>query len=118
MPDIRGVQLLLGQERGHLFGPGQLLQPLVDGVHLVPGEESVSGLCLVAPVLRVMMAGSLVVIVLSGRVHRLPTPLRLPLPLLRLLLEHLDLGQLEAEPGAQDVHGYLPPVRVPSHPDV
>ena len=111
--------LVLGQERGQVPRPGQLVQPLVDGHHLVPGEEPVPGLChdLVSPVIMMMM-GSLVIIVLGWRVHSLPAPFRLCLPLLGLLLEHFDLGELEAEPRAEDVHGYLPPVRVSSHPDV
>ena len=37
-------------------------------------------------------------------VDSLPAPLRLPPPLLRLLLEHPDLGELEAEPRAEDAH--------------
>ena len=96
--------LVLSQQRGQVPGPGELLQPLVDGVHLVPGEEPVSGLChgFVAPIMRVVrvviivMMRSLVIIVLSWSVHSLPAPFRLPLPLLCLLLEHLDLGELEA----------------------
>lgn len=114
--------LVLGQERGEVPRPGQLVQPLMDGDHLVPGEEPVSGLChgLVAPVIRgaVVMMRSLVIIVLGWSVHSLPAPFRLSLPLLCLLLEHFDLGELEAEPRAEDVHGYLPPVRVSSHSDV
>ena len=116
--------LVLGQERGEVPRPGQLVQPLVDGDHLVPGEEPVPGLRhgLVAPVIRgaVMMRrrGILVIIVLCWSVHSLPAPFRLSLPLLCLLLEHFDLGELEAEPRTEDVHGYLPPVRVSSHSDV
>ena len=95
--------LVLGQERGQVPRPGELLKPLMDGVHLVPREEPVPGLChgFVAPVMRVrvvmiVMMRSLVIIVLSWSVHSLPAPFRLPLPLLRLLLEHFDLGELEA----------------------
>ena len=96
--------LVLSQQRGQVPGPGELLQPLVDGVHLVPGEEPVSGLChgFVAPIMRVVrvviivMMRSLVIIVLSWSVHSLPAPFRLPFPLLCLLLEHFDLGELEA----------------------
>ena len=102
--DIRHVELLLvlTQEGGEVPGPGQLVQPLVDGVHLVPGEEHVPGIRrgLVAPVMRVtvMMMRSPVVIVLCWSVHSLPAPFRLPLPFLRLLLEHLDLWELKTEP--------------------
>ena len=106
-----GVLLLLvmvvGAGLHPLDVPGQRVQPLVDGGHLVPAEEPVSGL------VTVHQGGARLVLP-----RPLPRPLPPPLRLLGLLLlppPEPHLGQLEGEPRAQHRHRDLPPAVLCGH---
>ena len=95
------VVVVVGAGLHPLHVPGQRVQPLVDGGHLVPAEEPV-------PALVTGHQGGARLVLPRPLPRPLPPPLRL-LGFLLLPSPQPHLGQLEGEPRAQHRHGDLPP---------